>query len=73
MITPALIGAGVPTANAFDVLAAIAAFEEAGLIECVRFGEAGYDEEMAVRICAEPNQKADLHATKIYAALCRQR
>ena len=73
MITPAQIGAGVPTANAFDVLAAIAAFEEAGLIECVHFGEAGYDEEMAVRICAEPNQKADLHATKIYAALCRQR
>lgn len=72
-MTPALVHCGLPAAvSEVETLVALTAFEEAGLIECDRFGAADFNGEMTVRVCAGNSQKADLSATKIYAVLCGQ-
>lgn len=70
-ITPAQLYAGVSTGSidAIDILIAITAFDEAGLIECISFGKMDYQSDLFIRLCAEPHQKADLQATQIYAIL----
>lgn len=68
-LTPAQLAVGIQTGltDIMDVLTAIEAFDEAGLIECISFDAINYQSDLFIRLCAEPHQKADLQATPIYA------